>query len=838
MALVLNVFHHELSPAERAEIVHHDCVYYWGQTWKQTPQGAAALQQQQQQQQHYLPSLHTSQPGDSISSATSSSSSASASSSTSTAAAAATIAALYDDSKGDYIVRTGDHIAYRYEIMEPLGKGSFGQVLRVLDHATGTSCALKIIRNRRRFTMQGEIECQILRTLQQADPEYKCNSVRMFDSFKFRHHLCITFELLSINLYEFIKSNEFRGFSVGLIRRQKIIHCDLKPENVLLVSNNKSHIKVIDFGSSCRQHEKLYTYIQSRFYRSPEVILGIPYTMAVDMWSLGCMLAELFTGFPLFPGDNEHDQLSCIMEISGLPESRLLDKCERRNLFFDANNKPLPAPPSSSSSSSSSSGSGGAPVKLKYRRPGSRTLAQAIKCKDDMFLDFISQCLIWNPETRMTPSEALQHPWIVGEESASGSQTAGKAPSGNMSSRAPVGDPNTPTFRTTADRKGVSSARRNSSDSSSNNNNNNIDNSKGSLSVPTSFSQSNISLAMQSTSTTGLTSLTSSNSSVPSYGTLSNTGAKVRSLPPITGPLGVTPRIHQPTSSSSSVASATSKPATNITRSLSHKAASMTSLIPPPAPSASRSYKTRASWAAAPTMQDPLLYGTTGQSQPFQHQYSYSTAPQSFSNNNNNSSSTATVPSYLTSASAASMSAPTTANGTLRTNLSNTASLPVLPSLALSGSHPYSYQQQSQQQQSQQQQQQQQQPRSRRMSLSGLSSTNSTVNARQTRLSPSLIPAPGQHLSASSSSTATSTHNSAGPRMTSYTVAAPSTYQRIRSGGSGNSSSAANSATSRQSLQQPRYRDAGSQLSVSNSHDPGPGCGVVKTLVGRFSKPQ
>lgn len=61
----------------------------------------------------------------------------------------------------------------------------------------------------------------------------------------------------------------------------------------------------------------VYTYIQSRFYRSPEVILGHSYNMAIDMWSLGCIMAELYTGYPLFPGENEVDQLACIMEVRG-----------------------------------------------------------------------------------------------------------------------------------------------------------------------------------------------------------------------------------------------------------------------------------------------------------------------------------------------------------------------------------------------------------------------------------------------------------------------------------------------------------------------------------------
>lgn len=81
----------------------------------------------------------------------------------------------------------------------------------------------------------------------------------------------------------------------------QIIHCDLKPENILLAQPNRSAIKVIDFGSSCFQDKRMYTYIQSRFYRAPEVILGLPYGPPIDMWSTGCILVELYTGTSVRP---------------------------------------------------------------------------------------------------------------------------------------------------------------------------------------------------------------------------------------------------------------------------------------------------------------------------------------------------------------------------------------------------------------------------------------------------------------------------------------------------------------------------------------------------------
>ena len=217
-----------------------------------------------------------------------------------------------------------------------------------------------------------------------------------------------------MNLYEFIKANAFRGFSLKLIRRftkqmlsslnllkqHKVIHCDLKPENILLRHPLHSEIKVIDFGSSCFENEKVYTYIQSRFYRSPEVILGMTYGMPIDMWSLGCILAELYTGVPIFPGENEQEQLACIMEVFGPPEKHLIEKSTRKKLFFDSMGKPRLTVSS----------------KGRRRRPSSKTLQQVLKCDDEPFLDFLARCLRWDPDRRLKPDEAVRHEFITGHK--------------------------------------------------------------------------------------------------------------------------------------------------------------------------------------------------------------------------------------------------------------------------------------------------------------------------------------------------------------------------------------------------------------------------------------
>src|SRR6185312_4400256 len=108
---------------------------------------------------------------------------------------------------------------YRYEIIDVLGKGSFGQVVRCIDHKLGVLVAVKIIRNKKRFHQQALGEVNILKKLKEWDPERKHSMVNFTDHFYFRGHLCISTELLDMNLYEFIKSNDFRGFSLKLIRR-------------------------------------------------------------------------------------------------------------------------------------------------------------------------------------------------------------------------------------------------------------------------------------------------------------------------------------------------------------------------------------------------------------------------------------------------------------------------------------------------------------------------------------------------------------------------------------------------------------------------------------------
>ena len=115
----------------------------------------------------------------------------------------------FDNDKGEYICDVHDHIAYRYEVQKRIGKGSFGQVFKCYDHKKQEICALKILRNKKRLYKQGLIEAAVLEKLKLNDPEDKKNIVRIIETLVFRKHLILSFEMLSMNLYEFIKMNNF-----------------------------------------------------------------------------------------------------------------------------------------------------------------------------------------------------------------------------------------------------------------------------------------------------------------------------------------------------------------------------------------------------------------------------------------------------------------------------------------------------------------------------------------------------------------------------------------------------------------------------------------------------
>ncbi|TMS05865.1 hypothetical protein E3U43_005115 [Larimichthys crocea] len=237
-----------------------------------------------------------------------------------------------------------------YEVLEFLGRGTFGQVVKCWKRGTNEVVAVKILKNHPSYARQGQIEVEILARLSSENAD-EHNVVRALECFQHRSHTCLVFEMLEQNLYDFLKQNKFSPLPLKIIRpilqqvatalkklkSLGLIHADLKPENIMLVDPTVQpyRVKVIDFGSASHVSKAVCsTYLQSRYYRAPEIILGLPFCEAIDMWSLGCVIAELFLGWPLYPGALEYDQIRYISQTQGLPAEQLLNKGTKTSRFF------------------------------------------------------------------------------------------------------------------------------------------------------------------------------------------------------------------------------------------------------------------------------------------------------------------------------------------------------------------------------------------------------------------------------------------------------------------------------------------------------------------------
>lgn len=346
----------------------------------------------------------------------------------------------------------------RYVVQEMLGQGTFGQVAKCWDAETNSYVAVKVIKNQPAFYQQAIMEVSLLRLLNEKfDPDDEHHIVRMLDFFLYQNHLCIAFEMLGNNLYELLKRNSLRGLQMKYVRtfsRQildaliimkdaGIIHCDLKPENILIAPTVKTAVgvKVIDFGSVCMEGKTIYSYIQSRYYRSPEVLLGYPYTTAIDMWSFGCIVAELYIGLPLFPGASEYDVLCRMIEIiGGQPPDDLLREAKNTGKFFKHVGSIYPSSEARNGASSAyrilsedeiEARDSKKPKVGRWYFPRGRldrliytypwknlseeNLPETEKADCLALVDFLRGLVEFDPNKRWSPLQASYHPFITGE---------------------------------------------------------------------------------------------------------------------------------------------------------------------------------------------------------------------------------------------------------------------------------------------------------------------------------------------------------------------------------------------------------------------------------------
>ncbi|TDZ29330.1 Dual specificity protein kinase lkh1 [Colletotrichum spinosum] len=361
--------------------------------------------------------------------------------------------AKVDDDDGHYIVVPDADLTDRYQMVKLLGQGTFGKVVQARDRKRNKAVAIKIIRSVQKYRDASRIELRVLETLRRNDEENRNRCIHLKDCFDYRGHICIVMDLLGQSVFDFLKSNSFVPFpnsqiqsfarqlftSVAFLHDLNLIHTDLKPENILLCDsayqtftyNRKipsssatvnrqanqrrvlldTEIRLIDFGSATFQDEYHSSVVSTRHYRAPEIILGLGWSFPCDIWSIGCILVEFFTGDALFQTHDNLEHLAMMeMVVGHRIDSSLVQAVNKMN-----------------------SRSQGNPASKYFKRlrldyptaettRASKRFVKAMKRLEDIipsntpyyknFLDLLRKIFVYDPAHRITAKQALQHPWF------------------------------------------------------------------------------------------------------------------------------------------------------------------------------------------------------------------------------------------------------------------------------------------------------------------------------------------------------------------------------------------------------------------------------------------
>jgi homeodomain interacting protein kinase len=326
-----------------------------------------------------------------------------------------------------------------YEVLEYLGRGTFGQVVKCWKKGTNEVVAIKILKNHPSYARQGQIEVSILSRLGQENAD-QFNLVRAYEVFTHKNHTCLVFEMLEQNLYDYLKQQKFSPLPLKSIRpiiqqvcvalaklkQLGLIHADTKPENIMLLDPRRQpfKVKLIDFGSASPVEKAIQsTYLQSRYYRAIEILLGLPFNESIDMWSLGCVMAELFLGWPLYPGSSEYDQIRYISQTQGLPNQTMLEQGQKTSKFFFFNNYQWKLKTSEQYERETGIKSKEARKfilkniddiqHIHLKQDFLSNQLQAEKLDRLFFVDLLKKMIHLDQTSRITPNQALQHPFIT-----------------------------------------------------------------------------------------------------------------------------------------------------------------------------------------------------------------------------------------------------------------------------------------------------------------------------------------------------------------------------------------------------------------------------------------
>ncbi|EJD74919.1 CMGC/CLK protein kinase [Loa loa] len=333
---------------------------------------------------------------------------------------------VQDDRDGHLIYQDGDIIQGKYEIVRTLGEGTFGKVVQVKDGTKGgRQFALKVIKNVSKYREAARLEINVLNKLQEKDPSGKFLVIQLLDNFDYHGHVCLLFELLGLSVFDFMKANNYQAYpmeqaryiayqlcyAVKFMHDNRLTHTDLKPENILFLNSSyrvvedgkkkrplriidDARVRLIDLGSATFDHEHHSTIVSTRHYRAPEVILELGWSQPCDVWSIGCILFELYLGITLFQTHDNREHLAMMERILGTLPYRMCRKSKTKYFYhgrLDWNEKTQAG---------------------QYVRDNCKPLSRYMKSNDpediELF-DIISEMLTYEPSQRTTLGSALDH---------------------------------------------------------------------------------------------------------------------------------------------------------------------------------------------------------------------------------------------------------------------------------------------------------------------------------------------------------------------------------------------------------------------------------------------